>query len=78
MLDYELEKLTDEELDSKISKLQGIIFSNNVNLSLQARDIFAMYKYEQERRLDKKLSDHYKKKNKNKESGEDIPINIGS
>lgn len=77
MINKEFEKLNDEELEQKIVKLQRILYSTNMNLSMQARDILEQYKYEQELRLDKKLTEHFKKRNKNIENNEDSPINIG-
>ena len=68
-----LKELTDEELDKKITTLQRIIFSNNINLSQQARPIYAQYINEQNKRLDEKLSKHLKNNN----TEENTIINIG-
>lgn len=79
MTNIDLSKLTDEEIETKINKLQKIVFGYNMNLALQAREIFEQYKYEQNSRMEKKLSEYYKKKNKKKniEDDEDFTINIG-
>lgn len=77
MINIDITKLSDEELEKKINELQKIVFGYNMSLSLQARDIFEQYKYEQNNRMEKKLSDYYKKKKKNIELEEDSPINIG-
>lgn len=69
----DLEKFTDEEIDQKIQKLTNIVFSNNYNLSNQAKPILMLYYEEQARRLDKKFDDY----SKNKGIKMDDIINIG-
>jgi cob(I)alamin adenosyltransferase len=55
--------MTDEEIDKKITTLQKIIFSNNFNLSMQARTILDTYRAEQINRINKKVDKYMKKKN---------------
>lgn len=77
-IDVLLEKLTDEELDSKILALQKIIFSSNQNLSLQAQNLLGQYIDEQSERSDKKLEEYTKKRNMKKENDDDgCVLNIG-
>jgi hypothetical protein len=70
----ELEKLTDEQLDEKITKLNRIIYSRNANLSIQAQALILVFKEEMQRRLSLALAEHYE------DMGEDLDdvINIGS
>jgi hypothetical protein len=78
-IDVLLEKLTDEELDSKILALQKIIFSLNQNLSLQAQNLLGQYIDEQSERSDKKLEEYTKKRNMKKEEDDNdgCVLNIG-
>lgn len=57
-IDVSMSKLTDEELDEKINKLQKIVFSSNYNLSLQARNILPAYLEEQDMRSERQFQEY--------------------
>lgn len=59
--DHNITELTDEQLDTKIQKLTRIAYSNNFNLSRQARPLLMLYMEEQSRRNSKKFEEHLEK-----------------
>lgn len=60
-VEEKLLELTDEQLDEKIQKVTRIAYSNNWNLSRQARPILLNLVEEQSRRNAEKFEKHLKK-----------------
>jgi hypothetical protein len=71
ILDIAYSKLSDEELDEKILKLQNIIFSSNINLSMQAQNILPGYMEERSKREDNKMQEYFNK-NTNKQTKNNV------